>query len=225
MLRKLILSCVAAFAFAAFALPAVASAANKPTLRDSNPVAKGAKFFGTNTGDFIFYDTKTEIKQFTCTKALLTGEVTKNENDTVEGRLTTLDISGTGTINKDNNLNECTDSFGGGFAMTFTRTPLVLSSTPAMATDEFQVTGTGGNIRFDLVDTTVGTCEYELTGTLKGDFTTGGTQTTLTIRDTQAGSGAKLIAGGFFCPSSGALGLKITLETEDGTPVWIESTP
>ncbi len=225
MSKKLIMVCMAAFVLAGVIPPAVASAANKPTLRDSNPVAKGAKIVGTNSGEFIFWNTATTVKQFTCTKATLTGEVTKNETDTVEGKITTVDISGTGGVNKDNNLNECTDSFGGGFALTFTRMPLLLSSTPAMADDEFQVTGTGGNIRFDLVDTTVGTCEYELTGTLKGDFTTGGTQTTLTTRDTQAGSGAKLIAGGFLCPSSGALGLKITLETEDGTPIWIESTP
>jgi hypothetical protein len=224
MSKKLIMSCMAVFALAAFALPAVASANNKPTLRDNGGIIPiGAKVTGTNSGDGIFYDTGTNTKQVVCTKAVLTGEVTTNDNDTVTGKIMTFNFSGTGPLR--NGLNECTDSFGGGASIKVTRTPLLLSSTPAMATDEFQVTGTGGNIKFDIEDTTIGNCEYEATGAVKGDFSTGGTQTTLTTRDTQAGSGAKLVAGGFFCPSSGELKLAFTLETEDGTPIWVESTP
>jgi hypothetical protein len=222
MSKKLIMSCMAVFALAAFALPAVASATNKPTLRDNVVIPKGAKIVGTNVGDAIFYDTATSTKQVVCTNAKLTGEVTKNETDTVEGSITTLDFSGTGAEKA--GVKECTDSFGGGASIKVTRTPLIIKSTPTMATDEFQVTGTGGNITFDIEDTTIGTCGYELTGPLHGDFTTGGPQTTLTTRDTQP-NGAKLEVGGFFCPSSGELKLAFSLETEDGTPVWIESTP
>jgi hypothetical protein len=225
MTKKLIMSCMAFAAFAAFALPAVASAENTPNLVEgASPgvaLAAGAKIVGTNSGDAIFWNTATTVKQVTCTKATLSGEVTKNKEKAVEGKITTFDFSGTGAVHPDNGLPECTNSFGSGAAITVTRTPLLLTSLPTYTTNEFRVTGTGGNIRFDIIDTTVGTCEYEATSSLKGDFNTGPTQATLTTRDTEAGSGSKLIAGGFFCPTSGVLALKFTLETENGTAIWV----
>jgi hypothetical protein len=58
-----------------------------------------------------------------------------------------------GCSQRGHSLNECTDSFGSGFAMT-SQDALLLTSTPAMAEDEIEVTGTAGNVSFD---TTAGT--------------------------------------------------------------------
>jgi hypothetical protein len=227
MFKTLIVFCAALTALAAFVLPAGASAENTPNLVEgASPgvaLAAGAKIVGTNAGDAIFWNTATTVKQVTCTKATLKGEITKNKEKAVEGNITTLNLSGTGAVHPDNGLPECTDSFGSGFEFKVTRLPLLLNALPVYTTDEIRITGTGGNIRFDIIDTTVGACEYEATSTLKGDFTTGGTQTTLTTRDTEAGSGSKLIAGGFFCPTSWVLAFKFTLETENGTGVWTAS--
>ena len=230
MSKKLIMSCMAAAAFAAFVLPATASALNTPTLTDAGGhVAVGSKIWGTNVGDTIFYDTKTETKQVTCTTADFTGEVTKNSENTVEGKITLATFAGTGAVHPDNNHKECANIFGAGAAITVTRMPLIVKSTQAMADDEVQISGTGGNIRFDIIDTTVGTCEYEATNAaIIAHYTTGTSASedaTVTTTDTEKGSGAKKIAGGFFCPTSGVLKMTFTLETDTGNstadPIWI----
>jgi hypothetical protein len=226
MYKKIILSCMAVVAFACFVLPAIASASNKPTLKDAEGVVKvGSKFWATNAGEMVFWNTATTVKQITCTKVQMTGEVTKNAEDSIEAKITTADVSGTGTVNADNGLPECTGS-NGNFYLTILRMPLLLKSNAAMATDEFQLSGTGGNIRLLFGFTTTGECEYETTpSTIKGDFTTNEVQANLTIRDTEAGSGMKLIRGGFLCPSSYVLGMTLSLETETGAPIWIVKTP
>jgi len=55
MTKKLILACMAIAAFAAFVLPATASATNDPQLTDSfGTVAVGSLIAGTNVGNTIF---------------------------------------------------------------------------------------------------------------------------------------------------------------------------
>jgi hypothetical protein len=230
MYKKLIMSCMAVAAFAAFVLPATASATNDPQLTDAaGTVAVGSKILGTNVGETYFYNTATTIKLSICNKVRMTGEVTANSGGTVKGKVTTADFSGTGAISADNGLNECTGEIGSSY-VTVKNLPLELSSTPTMATDEFQVTGSAGaKVKFLLGSTTAGECEYEATGPIKGDYTTGtsaAADAKLTTRDTESGSGAKLIRGGFLCPTSGVLAMTFTLETdtlpnETADPIWI----
>lgn len=221
--RKLINACIALAALAAFALPATASAANDPQLTEGGAlVAAGASVVGTTVNPSFTTTSGSSI--LSCSSAKATGKVLKNSSGTVEGEITTATYSGTGAISSDNNLPECTGSFGNAY-ITVTNTPLCIKSTPAMAEDEGQVGGGGcgtfGTVKFTIGTTTAGECKYETTSTLKGDFTTGGTETVLTIRNTQAGSGSKLISGGFLCPTSGMLKGSGTLETENGTKLTI----
>jgi hypothetical protein len=94
-----------------------------------------------------------------------------------------------------------------------------------MTTDEFQMTGgacgTGGKVKFIAGSTTAGACEYELTEAIKGTYTTNGTEAKLTTTDTSAGSGYKKIAGGFLCPSNGAVAMTFNVETVNGTKLTI----
>jgi len=225
MFKKLILPCMAVIGCAALALPAGAVAENKPTLEDSGGgvLPSGAKIVGTNAGEITVATTSgTPVTK--CQALKWTGEVTKNKEDAIEAKITTADMWGANAASSHNNLGECTESPGGKFYVTFLRTPLLLQSTPAMATDEFQLSGTGGNIRLLLGFTAAGECEYEATSNVKGDFTTGGTQASLTLRSTE-GNGWKSIRGGFLCPTSFLLQMTLTLETESGESVKITKTP
>jgi hypothetical protein len=225
MAKKLIMSCMAVVAFAAFVLPAAAMAENKPTLVEgatgATVVEVGKTIVGTNTENTVFTNT-TGGTLVTCTTAHMTGKVEANAKGTVEGTISSATFSGTGTVSADNGLNECTGSFGSAFITV--GLPLCIRSTPAMATDEFQVgketgaktcsEGGAGNVTFTIGSTTAGECVYEHTGTVKGDFTTSDTASVLTVRNTVAGSGSSLVKGGFLCPTSGVLDMKFALETD-----------
>jgi hypothetical protein len=226
MYKKIIISCMALVALAAFALPS-AAAANDPQLTDG---AGGSVSGGVRSHDVpsstIFYNTAKTIEQVVCPTARLTGEVTKNKESTLEISITRADVSGTGVAHIDNGLKECTGSFGSSY-VTVKNLPLTIKSTPGMANDEFQVTGpAGANVKLLIGSTTAGECEYEGTNTFKGDYNTGTSPTNdsiFTVRDTEAGSGSKLIRGGFLCPTSGVLHMSFTLETDTGTTegIWV----
>jgi hypothetical protein len=221
--RKLITVGMALAAVAALVLPGTASAANDPQLTDAGTlVPTGASIAGTIVNPSLTTTSGTSI--LNCSTAKATGKVLKNSGGTVEGEITTATYSGTGAVSADNSLPECTGSFGNSY-ITVTNTPLCIKSTPTMAEDEGQVGGGGcgtfGTVKFTIGTTTAGECKYETTSTLKGDFTTGGTETKLTIRNTQAGSGVKLISGGFLCPTSGMLTGSAGLETTGGTKLTI----
>ncbi|HET9152974.1 MAG TPA: hypothetical protein VFN85_02520 [Solirubrobacterales bacterium] len=227
MSKKLIIACMALVSLAAFALPAVASAANKPTLVETPTstetlhVEPGSKIISTNSGETFFWNTGATTKQVTCNKAVMTGTVLKNSEGTIEGEITSSIFQGTGAISADNNLPECTGSFGNAYVTV--STPMCIRSTPVMAEDEFQVTGgkcgTEGKVTFTIGSTTVGACKYLSTGPVKGTFTTNETETTLTVTNTNTASGAELEEGGFFCPSSGQLQMSFHLwtDTKEGT--------
>jgi hypothetical protein len=227
MFKKIALSCMALVALAALALPAVASAKNTPTLLDSEGVVKvGSKTWLTNVGELTLTNTS-GAGLFHCTTADLTGEVTSNSTGNIAMNLTLATIAGTGSIHPTTGDKECTGSMGS-FGMVVS-TPVCLRSNEAMATGEFQITGgacsgAAGNVKITTLSTTAGACEYETTSSVRGDFTTGGAQATLTVRNTQAGSGIKLIKGGFLCPSSSMLKASFGLETDpSGTPIWINT--
>lgn len=233
MSKKIIMSCMAVAAFAAFVLPATASAENKGTLADAGgTVAVGAKIWGTNIGNTLFTDTPGNTL-VTCTTAHLTGEVKSNTDGKIEGTITTFDFSGTGAVHADNGLNECTGSFGNAYITVEGK--LCIRSTATNATDEFEVgTDKGlcsegvGKVEFIIGSTTAGECTYESTNPVTGTYTTSNaSQSELTVRNTQAGSGAKLVKGGFLCPSSGMLNMKFGLETDTASgstadPIWVK---
>lgn len=216
MSQKVITSFMAVVAFAVFALPATAFAANNPQLMSSGTVvpagtsivgtAMNTEFTSTAGGNLV-----------TCSSAKLMGTVKKNSGGTVEGELSNESASfeGTGAVSSDNGLPECTATFGNAF-ITVT-TALCVKADSTMAEDEFQVTGAAcgstGKAKFIIGSTTAGECEYESTGNIKGTYTTGGTEAKLSTIDTSEGSGSKLIKGGFLCPTSGALKMTFTLET------------
>jgi hypothetical protein len=226
MFKKLIMSCMAVAAFAAFVLPASASAANDPTLTDAaGHVAVGSKITATNVGETIFWNTETKLKLSVCNHVFMTGEITRNDSGVVTGKVTTAHFSGTGAVAADTGLAECTGEIGSSY-VTVKNLPLELSSTPAMAEHEFQVTGSGGaKVKFLLGSTVAGECEYEAGGPIKGKYTTGtsaATDALLTTTDTSAASGASKIRGGFLCPTSGMLAMTFTMKTEpSGEPIWV----
>lgn len=195
-------------------VPAIASA-NDPQLTENGTLVPTlATVNATNNGSVSFVTTS-GTTQVTCTKVRLEGQLENNGSGGggVEIKFYSPMLSGTGAVNSHNGLNECTGSFGNAY-VTFANWPLLLKSTLTMADDEFQITGFGANLRFIIGSTTAGACEYEATSSVKGDLTTGNT-TLLTVRSTQAGSGSKLIKGGFLCPSSGMLKMSLYLETEN----------
>jgi hypothetical protein len=223
-MSKLVKACMALAAIAAFAvLPATAMATNSPQLKEGETaLATGSKIVATNVGSTLFTNT-TGTTLVDCNNAKLSGTLTKNTVGGVEGEITTFDFSGTGSFSTHNNANECTGSFGDAW-ITVVSNPLCVRSTSAMATLEFQVSSgkcgeEGGKVKFIIGSTTVGECEYETTGVVKGDYETNTSK--MTVRHTQEGSGAKKIRGSFFCPSSGMLKMTFALETEDGTAVTI----
>jgi hypothetical protein len=227
MFRNRITPCVALLVLIAIALPAAASATNDPQLTSAGgTVPVGSKFELTNVGELIWWNTSTNIRLLTIPGTVtLTGEVTTNSGGTVKGKISTADFSGTGAVSTDNGLNEGTGEIGNSY-VTVKNLPLELSSMPTMATDEFQVTGSAGaKVKFLLGSTTAGECEYEAVGSIKGDYTTGTSATTdakLTTRDTEAGSGSKLIRGGFLCPGSLVWSWSLTLEKDNvAEAIWI----
>jgi hypothetical protein len=217
MFKKLITACLAIAAFAAFVLPATASATNDPTLTHptGTAIAVGTKIEATQIGNSIFTDTN-KNPLVTCSTATMTGEVVKNSGGNVEGTISTSDFGGTGSTKAGEPEPECTGSFGN--VSVTVPGHLCIRSTTTMATDEFQVAGGGcpgtGNVKFILDSTTIGECEYEATGAIKGDAKTHPDEAILVVRSTQEGSGAKKIRGGFFCPNSGILDMEFTLETD-----------
>ncbi|HEV2858070.1 MAG TPA: hypothetical protein VGW80_06680 [Solirubrobacterales bacterium] len=216
MSKKLIMSCMALAltAFVPFVLPATASATNNPDLTESGArVAVGQVFDGTLVGTADFMATDGTTVQVSCNQALLTGSVTANSGGTLTGSITTADFWGSGGgVSPHNNKEECKGSFGASY-YTVPKTPLTISSTPTMLTDEIQLTDSSkSTVTFIIGSTTAGACEYKTAGPIKGDFTTGAT-TVLTVRNTAAGSGASKVSGGFLCPSSWQLKMSFFLET------------
>jgi hypothetical protein len=217
MFKKLIMSCMAVAAFAAFVLPATASATNDPQLTEGvTLVPAGTKILGTaaNT-EFI---TTAGANLVTCSSATMTGTLLKNSGSTVEGEIPAASaiFQGTGAINAHNNRPECTGSFGNAYITV--NTALCIRSDSTMATDEFRVNGgacgSGGKVTFTIGSTTAGPCKYLSTGAIRGTYTTGGTEAKLSTIPTSEGSGATLEEGSFLCPHSGALRMTFSLETD-----------
>jgi hypothetical protein len=224
--KKLLTAVMALAAFAALVVgPATASATNDPQLIYSNgvPVPAGTTgFTALQVGTTALLDTSGNTL-VQCTTGTGEGELIKNSGGTVEGEITKLIIGGTGAKAASEPANECTTSFGN--VSVTPSLPWCLRSTPTMATDEMQVTSGkcpgGGKVKFIMVSTTVGECEYESGGPIRFDFLTSPSDAQATVRSTAAGSGVAKIRGGFLCPSSGMLNGTRTLTDASGSPLYV----
>jgi len=228
MYKKPNMAILALTAFAALVLPASALALNEPTLKEgANVIATGTKLTATLAPktEAIFWNTGTTTKQVICTGAKLTGNVKANAKDLVEETIETVEFTGTGAGGV------CVSGTGAAVKVTVS-TPLCLYSVLAHAPDEFEIEGsdckiTEAPVKFTL-DIATEACEYETTGTIKGDFTTNSDEAKLTTRDTEAGSGFKKLKG-IFCPESGVVAMTFNLFTdvanhENATAITIVDT-
>ena len=85
MSKKLISTALALFALAAFVLPAIASAQEpEVTFPTGTRLATATKVTGTNIGEFLMTDEPGNVLA-RCTKATLTGTLTKNDGKTSKG--------------------------------------------------------------------------------------------------------------------------------------------
>jgi hypothetical protein len=228
MSKKLILAGMALFAFAAFILPATASAANDPEITHPtgtllNPTGKTC----TGVNNAICIDAHNinpiRLKDSSgntlteCSTSTFTGELTKNDGSNVEGNINSSSFSGTGASG------ECTSTFGGISVDTNigSGTPWCIRSTAAMATDEGQVRGGKcsealRSITFVLTSTTVGTCKYSRATALIGTYTTDTPATQDAVIHFTAAANTEFTKeeGGIFCPAAGRLEGSWTLKTD-----------
>ena len=221
--KKLMTACMALVAFAALAvMPAVASATNDPDLTHptGTPLAPGAKITATNIGETLMTDANTNILT-RCTKAVLTGELTKNNGTEVEGSVTSASFTGSGSESR------CTATFGDSIitptvpvAGVAHGLPWCIRSTPAMGTDEVQVRGgkcseASRDIRF-ILDVFGGAteCEYQRTTAIPGTYTTEPSDAIVHISEQKF---SRIRGSSFICPSEGFLDMSFTLETDTPT--------
>ncbi|MGN6587036.1 MAG: hypothetical protein ACTHKT_06115 [Solirubrobacterales bacterium] len=194
--KKIMLACMAIIASVAFVIAPAASAS--PVLTHNGTIVPvGTKVIATNTG--LVTLTLASGQETTCTHAKLTGEVTKNSGSVVEGSLTTKDLNGTGTST------DCTDGLLGPFGVTIGRLCMKVAVSPA---DTAVFTGCGGPVALTLNFTGFAPCKYSR-NELQANFTTGGTQVTVTNAEE-----ISLIEGGSFCPAGFFLDLTFDLWTD-----------
>jgi len=222
MFTNRVYTCMSLLVVACFILPGSALAANNPHLTEGGvlvPAGSGWRL----TPEPIFWPTSGGSELVRCSGGSLSGTVKANSGGVVEGEIPkgSVVVQGTGAVSADNSLPECTGSFGNAYVTV--NSALCVRSDTTMAADEFQVTGgacgTGGKVVMTIGSTTAGACKYESTGALKGTFNTGGTEAKLSLIATSAGSGAKLIEGGFLCPTSLVIGWFWILETSNGVKI------
>jgi len=222
MRSKLFAACLSLVAFAAFAVPSLASASNTPlVVENGTALATGTKIEGVNVG---VTKMTTSIGTIECSTAIMTGTLTKNTTGTVEGDIETAQFGGTGAKAAGADEPECTTkAFLGGDT---TVTPSTgtnglnwcLRSTSTMATHEFQLRGNACTsasrpIRFALDVTGIGTCQYERSTAVPGTHTTSTTSSTLSISEVEFPA----VSGNpFGCPSNGKLDMSFQIRTSGG---------
>lgn len=199
MSKKLMTGLLALVAFAALALPAVASAS--PALTDSTgtKVAVGTEITGKNVGNTIF----TGGFSVTCSSADLSGKVTENSGSSIKGEVPVGSATFTGT----GASSDCTSALGD--------TAVTVNSKLCLATtktaDQMEVTGCGANVTFTLAITGSVTCKYE-TAKVLGTFNTNAdAQVTVSEQGAKGES-----SNSFLCPSEGKLDMVFALTTKAG---------
>jgi polyisoprenoid-binding protein YceI len=202
MFKKLILAGMAIAAFAAFMMPAAASAS--PVLTSEGvKVPLLTKIIGTSTET----PTLTGAFNVTCSKAKITGTVTKNSGTNVEATVPVggATYEGTGTNG------DCTSALGS--TKVTVNSELCLASA---ANDTVNITGCLNAkeeslpVTFTLEITGTGPCKYK-TALVNGTHNTNITPATIKVSEQEA----KLEEGGFFCPASGKLDQDFDLYTDN----------
>jgi hypothetical protein len=216
---------------AAFALvPPIAAATNDPDLTQptGTMLATGSKIKGTNVGvGPAFTSNGTNLLQ--CSKAELTGTLTKNNGSEVEADIETFTASGTAPEGR------CTGT--GVLPITHwvfnpgtNGLPWCLRSTPTMKDDEVQIRGgscTAESRPIRLVQLTtfetfekptdVIECVYERSAAITGTYTTDSTGDGILAF---TGAEWKLTAGGVACGTTWTVDLgTVTLERDEATVV------
>jgi hypothetical protein len=228
---------LALVALAAFALPAVASAATNPTLTEPtgtvlDPTGKtcttglpGICVTATNIGAWKFVIPGVVVE---CTTSTMTGGLSVNTVSSTQITIHTINFGGTGSGGA------CTTTFLGIVTIDTNignGIPWCLSSNSTMAADEFQMRGGAcGNeshsMTFVLTTTQVGTCKYSRTAAIKGTYTTDtspdSADAILHLKPSTSTEFTKE-EGGVFCPATGQLEASYTLETDttpSNDPLW-----
>jgi hypothetical protein len=208
MSKKLMTGLLALVALAAMALPAVASASPEITHPTGTTLATGAKITGTNVGNTVLTSSLGNVE---CSKALMTGTLTKNSGTAVEGTISSASFKGT----EGGAEEKCSGAFGS-VAVTVTSLPWCIRATNTMAPDEFQVRGgacteAAKAITFALHTSLFGTCTFEraaaspVTGTFRTHAAGDALLTITNVAFTRTSG---------FCPSEGKLDMSFTLETD-----------
>lgn len=225
MSKKIILACMAIAAFAAFVIPATASAASPRLCETSGGVctniATGKKILATGSNTKFKIESGGEV---TCNEAKLEGTLNANpaNGEAIEGTITTADFSGGGTSG------DCIGSgVLGSFKVTTTvgnGTPYCVSAKPGVAM-ELQIRGgacseAARGLTFVLDSTSLGLeCKYERTAAnpVKGTYNTdeSGQQATGTIAPSSNSTFVREAGSSSFCPEKGELEMSFTLETAE----------
>lgn len=226
MSKKLAAACMALAAFAVFVAGPTTASARVLTHPTGTALAKGSKLTFTQVGAMKITNT-TGSSILECSKSTMTGTLTKNEGGTIEGEIESAILGGTGPQAAGEPSTECTGTgfFSFNQSYTFQVLPWCISSTAVLGEEEFQVRGGkcsegGKKIKFAMVTTGIGTCEYEATQTsIKGSIQKDkvGEDAILTPFATNTNAGFKLFAGGGLCPTSIQFDTSFTLETDKTT--------
>jgi hypothetical protein len=228
MSKKLITACLALVAFAAFALPVTASAANKPHLtHGATAIAPGTKILATNVGNVLFENSEGGILS-ECSVGRFTGTVHTNTGTEVKGEITTSTFSGTGALRGEHK--ECTGTFGDLSVDTNigNGTPWCMESGPEDAEHTLRIRGggcTSAQRSITFVQTVTNffgnfNCRYNRTAAIPGKYTTG-TDATVSMTHVEFKLEAE---SGFACPSTGFVTMTMTLETDSATAEPISIT-
>jgi hypothetical protein len=233
MQKKLTTACLALVALAAVVLPAAAQATNHPLLTEPTGTAlTGTPLIKlTNTTNFLMLTTAGATES-TCTTIKMAGKMTSNVTGNVQGNITSAEFKGTGSEGS------CTGFINALF--TLENLPWCLKSNESMKTDEFQISGgecgkAPTKIKFTMavLGSASQKCVYESTSTtaVKGSFTTHAAGDAVLTTPTTGGtlssdSGFTKVTDDIIfnpCPSSTALKMSLTLETDEATakPIYI----
>jgi len=243
MSKKLITACLGVLALAAFALPANALAVSATlTHPTGTALATGTKLTGTNIGETLLKTDSGEGTLARCTKAVLTGTLTKN-NGHIEGDITTATFSGAGE--EFDGMKECVGLGGLGNLTPTTNgtdpvgtkidgedvehgTPWCMTAGGELPANTFTVRGgtcteEPRTITFILNSTGAGECKMTRTAAITGTYTTDTSGDAIATILPNATSTFTKESGGVLCPSAGTLEMTFTLETDTSpaSPVWI----
>jgi hypothetical protein len=225
MSKKLITACLALVAFAAFVIPASASAANDPDLTCSKGgalCAAGQSIDAHNVGAIVLKSSSGSVLT-ECSTSTFAGAVTKNDGSNVEGNIESATFSGTGTGGT------CTGVFGNFTVDTevgANGTPWCLRSTSTMAADEVQIRGDACSqfatgITFVLTGSV--NCKYERKEPLIGSGTTESSGDAIVSFSAGTATEFAKEEGGVLCPSAGRLEGSWTLQKNSAStePLFI----